>query len=117
MYPCAFQKLRAALAALELPKMTWYQATRHTFASQWVMAGGTIEKLREVLGHSTVLVTERYAHLRADFFSPQDLNRISVDLSAATGKVIPLPRPEHESGGHAVGSDDSGDGAAHGVNG
>ena len=89
------KKLRDALdtlatAKVVLPKLTWYQATRHTFASQWVIAGGSIEKLKEVMGHSTVLVTERYAHLRADLFSAADLGRVVVDLTAATGKIIPL---------------------------
>jgi integrase len=42
--------LAKAIKDLKIPKMTWYQATRHTFASHWVMQGGAIEKLREVLG-------------------------------------------------------------------
>ncbi len=45
------------------------------------MAGGSIEKLREAMGHSTVLVTERYAHLRGDVFNAVDLGRMAVDLS------------------------------------
>lgn len=94
------KKLRAALEALELPRLTWYQATRHTFASHWVLGGGTIEKLREILGHSTVLVTERYAHLRGDVFGPAELGRIGVDLTARGGKVIPLSTPGND--GHAV---------------
>ncbi len=72
--------LRAALKELKLPRITWYQATRHTFASQWVMSGGSIEKLREMLGHCSVLVTERYAHLRPDSFSDRDRGTIAVDL-------------------------------------
>ena len=44
--------LRPVLTALGLarPGLGWYEATRHTFASQWVMAGGSIEKLKENLG-------------------------------------------------------------------
>lgn len=37
------KKLREALERLEMPRITWYQATRHTFASQWALGGGTIE--------------------------------------------------------------------------
>ena len=84
------RKLKEALTALELPALTWYQATRHTFASQWVLAGGTIEQLRELLGHSTVLVTERYAHLRPESFGPRERARVAVDLSTPDGKVIPM---------------------------
>jgi integrase len=95
--------LREVLAKLNkdganLPAVTWYQATRHTFASQWVMAGGSIEKLKEAMGHSTVLVTERYAHLRGDVFTPTDLGRMVVDFSAPTGKVLPMVRPGADPG-------------------
>jgi len=82
--------LKTAQEKLKLPTITWYQATRHTFASQWVMGGGSIEKLKEILGHSTVQVTERYAHLKTDLFPTKDLGTIAVDLrpgSTKTGKI------------------------------
>src|SRR5579871_5622343 len=34
-----------------IPVLTYYEAGRHTFASHWVLAGGSIEKLRTILGH------------------------------------------------------------------
>ena len=61
---------------------TFYEAGRHTFASQWVLSGGSIEKLREILGHSTVLVTERYTHLKPELFGAADLERANVPLKA-----------------------------------
>jgi len=85
-----------------LPRMTWYQATRHTFASQWVLTGGTLEKLREVMGHSSVVVTERYAHLRGDLFSAADLGRMTVDFSSPMGKILPLARKESGALDYAV---------------
>lgn len=72
--------LDAALDDLGLPRITWYQATRHTFASHWVMAGGSIEKLKEILGHYSVVMTERYAHLTPELFSAKDLHTISVPV-------------------------------------
>ena len=36
---------------------------RHTFASHYVMSGGTIYDLQQLLGHSDVKTTMRYAHL------------------------------------------------------
>ena len=89
------RKLKAAIATLNeqganLPDMWWHAATRHTFASQWVINGGSIEKLKEALGHSSVVITERYAHLRGDVFTPADLGRISVDLSTPQGKVLSI---------------------------
>jgi integrase len=93
--------LKTAQEKLKLPTITWYQATRHTFASQWVMGGGSIEKLKEILGHSTVQVTERYAHLKTDLFPAKDLGTIALDLrpgSSKTGKigyaVVTAPAPK-----------------------
>jgi hypothetical protein len=67
---------------------------RHTFASQWVINGGSIEKLREAMGHSSVVVTERYAHLRGDVFTAADLGRVTVDFSSPVGKILPLVRTD-----------------------
>jgi integrase len=39
---------------------------RHTFACQWLERGGSLASLQRVLGHSTVLVTERYGRLDDD---------------------------------------------------
>jgi integrase len=72
--------LRSAQDTLGLPRLTWYQSTRHTFASHWVTDGRPIEKLRDILGHSTVQVTERYAHLTPDAFGRADYEAVSVEL-------------------------------------
>lgn len=82
--------LRAALTALGLarPGLGWYEATRHTFASQWVMAGGSIEKLKEILGHYSVVMTERYAHLKPELFTARDLGTIALDLSPGRAVAI-----------------------------
>ncbi|GAA0897959.1 tyrosine-type recombinase/integrase [Pseudonocardia zijingensis] len=37
---------------------------RHTYASWLVQDGVSMEQLRDLLGHSTVIVTERYSHLK-----------------------------------------------------
>ncbi len=72
--------LELALATCKLPSMKWYHATRHTFASQWVLHDGSIEKLATILGHSSTVVTERYAHLRPDLFGARERDLLKVDL-------------------------------------
>jgi hypothetical protein len=88
--PAAY--LRAALTRLGLARegLGWYEATRHTFASQWCMAGGSIEKLKEILGHYSVVVTERYAHLKPELFTARDLGTLALDLRAGAAEVAPL---------------------------
>lgn len=39
---------------------------RHTFASHYMMARGDILGLQRILGHSSITMTMRYAHLSPD---------------------------------------------------
>jgi integrase len=63
---------------------------RHSFASNFVMAGGNIYDLQRMLGHASVTMTERYSH-----FSPDHLNGATDILNyglGGTGEVISLRR-------------------------
>ncbi|MGA7741054.1 MAG: site-specific integrase [Polyangia bacterium] len=82
--------LAAALKACDLPRLTLYQATRHTFASQWVMNGGSVEVLAKILGHSSTSTTEHYAHLAPDFFGAKAFDMVAVDLSKPAAAVLSL---------------------------
>ena len=53
---------RRALARAGLSDLHFHDL-RHTFASQWMMAGGELYSLRDILGHKTIAMTQRYAHL------------------------------------------------------
>ncbi|HNN54591.1 MAG TPA: site-specific integrase [Pseudomonadota bacterium] len=44
---------------------------RHTFASHFVMSGGNLLALSQILGHSDVKITMVYAHLSSDFLADQ----------------------------------------------
>ncbi len=55
-----------ARAEIDLPKGQLTHVLRHTFASHYVINGGNIVKLRDVLGHSEITTTMRYAHLAPD---------------------------------------------------
>ena len=47
-----------------------------------------------MLGHCSVVVTERYAHLKTDLSSASELGWMPIDVSAAEGKLVAFePRP------------------------
>jgi len=67
--------------------------TRHTFASHFVMDGGDIFALSKILGHHSVVVTERfYAHLRPDHWE-RDYGRVAF-IVPAEARVYEFKRDE-----------------------
>ncbi len=74
-----------ALKAASITDATWH-TLRHTFASRAVMAGVDIRTVQELMGHSTITMTMRYAHL-----SPAHLraavNKASLGVIAAKTQV------------------------------
>jgi integrase len=70
---------KAALADSGVANFHWHDL-RHTFASRLVMAGVDIRTVQELMGHKTIQVTMRYAHL-----APQhQLDAVQRLCSAAT---------------------------------
>jgi hypothetical protein len=57
---------KAALTGAECHAIGFH-GLRHTFASHFMMSGGNILTLQKLLGHSSVAVTMKYAHLAPDF--------------------------------------------------
>lgn len=49
-----------------LPDAIHLHSLRHTYASWWVINGGSLYKLRDALGHANVTQTQVYAHLHPD---------------------------------------------------
>jgi len=75
---------RRALArtTIRLPKGQAAHALRHTFASHFIQNGGNILTLQKILGHSSLAMTMRYAHLAPDHL--QDAVRFGPSFSVAT---------------------------------
>ncbi|MBI5330725.1 MAG: tyrosine-type recombinase/integrase [Betaproteobacteria bacterium] len=53
-------------SGLVLPKGQLTHVLRHSFASHFMMNGGNILTLQRILGHSSLAMTMRYAHLAPD---------------------------------------------------
>ncbi len=78
------------LARAEIKGLKFHDL-RHTFASHWVLKGGDLYRLQRVLGHQSIELTQRYAHLAPDAFT-QDLGRFGdyVPKDDGGGEVIEL---------------------------
>jgi len=63
IHPDCFHKEFKKLARAAKVTPIRFHDLRHTFASNFLMGGGNIYDLQKILGHSTIQVTERYAHL------------------------------------------------------
>jgi len=63
-----------------------FHTLRHTFASHYVMRGGSLVKLQAMLGHASVRTTQRYAHL-----APDHLIGATAILEGLGGLVVNAP--------------------------
>jgi len=88
---------KRAREAAGLPDLHFHDL-RHTFASQWMMAGGDLYVLKEILGHKTVQMTQRYAHLSPEFMKGMvdRMERIWTAGRTSDGQgsnVLTMPAP------------------------
>lgn len=98
--------LWSASKAAGIRRIGWH-VLRHTFASHLVMRGAPIKTVQELMGHSTIEMTMRYAHL-----SP-DARREAVELldvreavricwTTARGVVLQWPLPASYGSGRTL---------------
>lgn len=73
-FECCWKRMLKKLAISNLH----FHDLRHTFASYFMMNGGVITDLQQILGHSSLKMTQRYAHL-----SPAHLKK-SMQVMAGT---------------------------------
>lgn len=68
LFTSSLTSFRRALSrtTIQLPKGQASHALRHTFASHFIHNGGNILTLQRILGHSSLAMTMRYAHLAPD---------------------------------------------------
>jgi site-specific recombinase XerD len=82
-----FKDVKGALAAAVkrsgLKKVTWH-IFRHSFASRLTRAGVDIVTVKELLGHSNISTTLRYAH------SNDDAKRRAVAKLGTSDKIVAI---------------------------
>lgn len=66
-----------------------FHGLRHTFASHWMMNGGDVFKLQQILGHQSMAMTLRYAHLAPHAFQ-DDYARLGPSRPTSLGEVVSL---------------------------
>lgn len=73
--------LRQLMAAsgLRSVRCPWH-LLRHTFASHYMMSGGSLLALSKILGHSDVKITMIYAHLAPDYLG-EEMDRVNFGKS------------------------------------
>lgn len=82
---CVKQFTKARNAS-DMPDVSLH-VLRHTCASRLVQAGVDLYKVKEWLGHSSITMTERYAHL-----APDALREVAHVLEQPTADVVELRR-------------------------
>jgi integrase len=79
-------------ARCHTPDKPWH-ALRHTFAAHAVMSGIPLYTVKELLGHASIEMTQRYAHLAPDYLG-REVARLNF-AAPVEGKVLPLSAVRH----------------------
>lgn len=74
-----------AVKTAAIREFTWY-CLRHTFASRLVMAGVNLRTVAELMGHKTIQMTMRYAHLAPEH-NLAAVERL-VSLNSHSGEAV-----------------------------
>ena len=69
-----------------------FHDTRHHFASGYVMRGGALPSLQQILGHATLAMTMRYSHL-----SPKHLREEMAKTEARPERENDSDRAQHRA--------------------
>lgn len=87
LFKSAYEDFRRCIdtLGLDLPQGQLTHVLRHTFASHFMMNGGNILTLQRILGHSSITMTMKYAHLAPEHLhEAKNLNPLTgLDLSTS----------------------------------
>src|SRR5262245_30206998 len=81
-----------AVVAAGIKDFRWHDL-RHHFASWFVMRGGNIQTLQKVLGHQTLTMTLKYAHLAPGFIRDEMVKTAAEAPTVFRSAEIPTAAP------------------------
>jgi len=89
------RSFKTALKDAEIQDFRFHDL-RHTFASQVLMRGGTLKDVQELLGHKTMTMTLRYAHLTQEHKrkAVNLLNGLTASKNPVCHKTVTIPFQE-----------------------
>lgn len=94
VYMTALNHIRSACRRAGVEPIGWH-ILRHTFASQLVNRGATLQAVQVLLGHSTITMTQRYAHMvpetMRDTISLLEPKTLRFEREMST-RCLPTPR-------------------------
>ena len=76
--------LKVAVTRARIAKRVTAHAFRHGFATAYLMNGGTLPELQELMGHANIETTQIYTHCL-----PQLASRVGSPLDTAA-RIIPF---------------------------
>lgn len=79
--------LKVAVRRSGVTKRVTAHAFRHGFATAYLMGGGTLPELQELMGHANIETTQIYTHCL-----PQLASRVASPLDAGETNILPLHR-------------------------
>lgn len=90
---------KSAVKRAGIEKKVHPHTLRHTFASHFLMRGGSLKALKEILGHAEIKMTMRYAHLSKEFAREeiQLMNGLTSQKQEVTEKPIALNPTCHKT--------------------
>jgi site-specific recombinase XerD len=77
--------LAQACATAKVDNFRWHDL-RHTFASRLVMKGVDLRSVQELLGHKSIVTTQRYAHLSPDH-QKANVQKLVMEVKCASCAV------------------------------
>lgn len=82
-YGHVYRKLKIDQAKAKIERLISFHDLRHTFATQFMMNGGSVFELQKLLGHTNIDMTMRYAH-----FSPDHLQSSIKHMNMGVNPIL-----------------------------